>query len=991
MQQTREDTRAGPDVVPPGIQSQTASMNGHGGRSLESSTREYFESRFHFDFGSVRAHTGPEAASITRSLGARAFTVGDEIFFGAGEYQPENSAGRRLIAHELTHTIQQGASGYRPVGSGERNGQLVGISQRPAKLQRQSLTAPTTEPTDSLPMPIIVSWSGDRFQVSGTRTKAADSDRFTFAVHYLGSHKTSGPFVSDNTQRLDVVIADRPLNVTVVGTDATSITIDLYGDGSKTAKLIDQASVDRRTASFGRQHDLTATLDQQTAALASIWVLDPKATDADIVAPAPEEFPGSRPVTWVEYDGSYRISLDADGDGDKELELRFRATENWPDATYQDLVKILKIDGRQRTTGATRTVTFNIPRPSMRGSLGPTVKDVTDGHAPTLIDLVIPAGAQVLSMQPGIHTSTETRYHLSLGDQAADLVFPPDPAPERRIAKVGDVTIAGGILSADITLGAYNDRFRLTFRQMAGGDTTFGISALNGSAANGTMGALLNLKGPINYRVLDTGPVSLGVDLNGDGAPDLQIFDQLTTPADYDGGGPPARARNHRVRVTGLAIGAERTFDFRYRSGVLLGGYANPTAVDIEAGRNAEAVGALAAQSKAGGASDQLDQLEIRMLALRQQLVGRNLLAASTFESNQALWQALVRLRAQAATSVSPSLAMEVGLAARDFSHAFLLEVKNPSRDQITAAVTLTGSIKAQNWLAVMGAYTATVTALDDVLRDRIEASEGKGRDFQASKAMGQLRGELQGIPANAIRVAAAFHPDDKFRSDLGYVSTLPLLLYAWKDGGTWRLKDVTSPAKPFTYSADADVGQTGPPLALMSELNDPDHFPAGVINFQSPTGLAGRVSVEDHLTWKKFFAYLGLALAVAGVTLATAGAGTPVAVAATWALAASAVAGAVAAGIDLAEHIKHDNLDASTAVLDIAQIVAGRSGRRCARVGPDCGSGRRRTSSGPVLRGVGAGGNARPEGVHSLDGHCRGGGRRHGSGNGRVDRQPAR
>ena len=89
---------------------------------------------------------------------------------------------------------------------------------------------------------------------------------------------------------------------------------------------------------------------------------------------------------------------------------------------------------------------------------------------------------------------------------------------------------------------------------------------------------------------------------------------------------------------------------------------------------------------------------------------------------------------------------------------------------------------------------------------------------------------------------------------------------------------------------------------------------------------MAGRIGVRDRLTWKKFFTYLGVSLAVIGLTLATvASAGaTSVAVPAAWALGASALAGATAAGIDLAEHIQHDNLDARTAVLDLAQIVAG-------------------------------------------------------------------
>ncbi len=80
------------------------------GQPLPGSVRTFFERRFGVDFGDVRVHTGAEAAASARVLRARAFTVGRDIVFGENEYRPDGSEGRRLLAHELTHTIQQGAS-----------------------------------------------------------------------------------------------------------------------------------------------------------------------------------------------------------------------------------------------------------------------------------------------------------------------------------------------------------------------------------------------------------------------------------------------------------------------------------------------------------------------------------------------------------------------------------------------------------------------------------------------------------------------------------------------------------------------------------------------------------------------------------------------------------------------------------------------------------------------------------------------------------------
>ena len=79
----------------------------HGGRALPNGLRSVMESRFGRDFGDVRIHTGARAGEAARALDATAFTAGRRIAFRAGAFQPETSAGRRLLAHELTHTIQQ--------------------------------------------------------------------------------------------------------------------------------------------------------------------------------------------------------------------------------------------------------------------------------------------------------------------------------------------------------------------------------------------------------------------------------------------------------------------------------------------------------------------------------------------------------------------------------------------------------------------------------------------------------------------------------------------------------------------------------------------------------------------------------------------------------------------------------------------------------------------------------------------------------------------
>ncbi len=77
------------------------------GRPLEPTAREYMESRFDRDFSRVRVHTGPRASESARSVNALAYTVGQDIVFTEGAYSPQSSSGLRLLAHELTHTVQQ--------------------------------------------------------------------------------------------------------------------------------------------------------------------------------------------------------------------------------------------------------------------------------------------------------------------------------------------------------------------------------------------------------------------------------------------------------------------------------------------------------------------------------------------------------------------------------------------------------------------------------------------------------------------------------------------------------------------------------------------------------------------------------------------------------------------------------------------------------------------------------------------------------------------
>lgn len=102
-----------PDVVP---ETDTRGVDPHledrltglgGGRRLPDDLRAEFEREFGRDLGDVRLHTGRRADEAARSIGAEAYTVGRDVAFAAGNYRPETERGRRLLAHELAHVIQQ--------------------------------------------------------------------------------------------------------------------------------------------------------------------------------------------------------------------------------------------------------------------------------------------------------------------------------------------------------------------------------------------------------------------------------------------------------------------------------------------------------------------------------------------------------------------------------------------------------------------------------------------------------------------------------------------------------------------------------------------------------------------------------------------------------------------------------------------------------------------------------------------------------------------
>ena len=107
IQPKKDESAVRTSSVAADLKGRIESRLGHGS-NLDAGTRSFMEDRLGADLGGVRVHTGNDASQLNRDLSAKAFTIGQDIFFGEGHYQPDTDSGRRLLAHELVHVAQGG-------------------------------------------------------------------------------------------------------------------------------------------------------------------------------------------------------------------------------------------------------------------------------------------------------------------------------------------------------------------------------------------------------------------------------------------------------------------------------------------------------------------------------------------------------------------------------------------------------------------------------------------------------------------------------------------------------------------------------------------------------------------------------------------------------------------------------------------------------------------------------------------------------------------
>ena len=180
-------------------ESQPATQIHADGQSLSASARAYFEPRFGHDFSHVRIHTDQSAAEAAESVSARAYTLGSDIVFGAGEFAPETTEGKRVLTHELVHVVQQGGASQKISASGGRD-----INQSlPSSGNEMHLQRIPKDPTDAPFDGEIIPWSAAlRAKPKGTADVVADLPR-GHHVTVLGG--TAWIFVRTHIGNLDRV------------------------------------------------------------------------------------------------------------------------------------------------------------------------------------------------------------------------------------------------------------------------------------------------------------------------------------------------------------------------------------------------------------------------------------------------------------------------------------------------------------------------------------------------------------------------------------------------------------------------------------------------------------------------------------------------------------------------------------------------------------------------------------------------------------------
>jgi hypothetical protein len=197
-----------------------------GGQALDSGVRDQMEPALGADFGGVRVHTGGEADALNRELNARAFTTGQDVFFRQGEYSPGSSGGRELLAHELTHVVQQ--TGRQGQNRSQFHQASDGYERKSAQTTMAAIRRqqqPTTQESQQTASP-LVTFTGANFMGSLVRCDVQFVDALQRVDTYAGNRGIQ-VVVTNSFRLVGQVVTDQVVPAVNLGNHHAGHAIDM--------------------------------------------------------------------------------------------------------------------------------------------------------------------------------------------------------------------------------------------------------------------------------------------------------------------------------------------------------------------------------------------------------------------------------------------------------------------------------------------------------------------------------------------------------------------------------------------------------------------------------------------------------------------------------------------------------------------------------------------------------------------------------------------
>ena len=880
------------------------------GAPLEPGVRSQMEKGFGRPFSDVRVHTDAAANRLAWSLSARALTVGNHIAFERGLYRPNEPSGLGLLAHELAHVVQQGTRS---------------VSATPQLAARDSTSATATPQTAALELdanraalgalirgtdhgPLLPKHNGWRSPLPGGPTLHVPP----------GIQKADTP---SPLTKLDPTYADTPKAGAAPEPDLShDILVD--GDGDQVPELIVRFS--------------PVKYDPKTRVVVRIKILIRQTGAKPGVTNTSDSFEFDVP-SGLDLNYIPRNIKVTDGNSPTIFDFDYstiRPSSNWG---------------------------FTLMPPNRIG--GPAAGTTSNTVYPSEVWLPGPSG----------DLTSQFSHDFTLAPGRIDVhnVFRPgDPQ------KVGPE-----FWTLDMDVGAYADQFRLTFQKPTPttDDLEINVVAMQeGTPISYAAPLKTTLHNPLNVKIVSSSGSTLNLSLDGSGITDLEVFDQLVAEADLTSPiqiKKVAEFRSHKITLQRepRPLGSVET-RFSVKSG-LFERTSMGAAGDFSGASAVQAAEHLASEGKAGSFTQQIAALEQMRIELRRTAANDKLIRPETAAAWDALGKDMASQRSGGAlesigaspgsTPRSPAdrqksavananelykqLLLEPGLPGAIvvlYSTGFSASTVNPytGEERETGLITvqvekptlqvLSDQLSKGQWDQAYTTYNQVADQFDAWIIHQLKQTT---RNAEAEKLENALKlthalSEL-GSKTNVTPVYAVFHSFDEFQQT-GKIQPIPLRLYYYREGTSWKLKDISRPDDTFEDTFK-DSGEAIPPHDLFLLLNNSKHFPKGYVQYRildeaasgtkpGHPGRTGRVECTADWTWADVLGWIAAGLAAAGFIALTFGAGSIVV---TGLFVLSGVAGAASGVADLVDAYKHGNMQAQRVALDAAQIIGSLAG----------------------------------------------------------------